>query len=267
MRFFRGNILPLALVIMTSILLAGIGLGIVVLDSIRRSADTDASMIAYYAADAGVERQLFELRKNAYTVSDLASLSDGYANGSAWSAASTGYLQTTKKQFSSVPKGDFQFIDLFDPDNANAAASVSRVDWSWEAGDDCNGIPPEVEMGYAQWLSGGIVLPEDFVVVRGLVSGGMQTSLDPTRAYRLRFRPKTCRAKNLTVQAYTTPGDIDPMPFPGDITLTSAGTYKKSTQAISVQVPRQDVLSGVFSYVIFSECSLIKDPLNPAPGC
>ncbi|OGL79200.1 hypothetical protein A3E39_04830 [Candidatus Uhrbacteria bacterium RIFCSPHIGHO2_12_FULL_60_25] len=261
----RGNILPLALVIMSSILLAGIGLGIVVLDSIRRSADTDASMVAYYAADAGIERQLYDLRKKNATIPSLAALNASYGNGSSWVAQSSGFLQTLAKNFSTISKGDFQFVDLFDPDNVGLAGGVTRVDWSWEAGSDCGGGPPEVELGYAKWLSGGSVLPQDFTIVRGLTSPQV-TTLDPTKGYRLRFRPKGCAAANL--KAEVSPGvAYAPMAFPGDITIGSTGAYKKTTQAISVQAPRQDILSGVFSYVIFSECQLIKDPTNPAPPC
>ncbi|HWQ99792.1 MAG TPA: hypothetical protein VN397_03025 [Candidatus Methylomirabilis sp.] len=262
----RGNILPLALVIMASILLAGIGLGIVVLDSLRRSADIDASMTSYYAADAGVERQLYELRKKNARVTDLGALAGTFTNGSSWTAQSSGFLQTNAKSFTLIRRGDFQFVDLFDPDNVGAAAGVTRVDWSWGAGSDCpGGVPPEMELGYSQWLSGGAVLPTDFTIVRGL-SSPQTTLIDPLKAYRLRFRPKGCAATNLKVEVSPT-GAYAPMPFPGDITIGSTGKYKRSTQAISVQSPRQDILSGIFSFVIFSECQLIKDPLNPAPPC
>jgi len=257
--------LPLALVIMSSILLAGIGLGMVVLDSVRRSADTDASMVAYYAADAGIERQLYELRKKRARVLDLTTLGSSYANGSAWTASNAGFLQTLSKFFLVINKGDFQFVDLFDPDNVGASAGVARVDWSWGAGSDCGGTPPELEMGYAEWLSGGSVLPQDFRIVRGLGSP-MVTMLDPLKGYRLRFRPKGCAAANLTVEVSGS-GTYAPIPFPGDITIGAQGTFKKTTQAINAQVPRQDVLSGVFSFVLFSECQLIKDPTNPAPAC
>ena len=257
---FRGNILPLALVIMASILLAGIGLGITVMNSIRRSADIDASMVAYYAADAGLERQLYELRKNAAAVEDLEELSDALSNGSDWVAASSTFLQTNIKMFAETPSTSLQIVDLFDPDNISAAAGVGRVDWSWEAGDDCaGGVAPDIELGYAQWLSGGTVLPDTFAIVQGLSPSGMVTLLDPTKGYRLRFHPKECTAANLTIEASPS-SSYAPMEFPGDITLGAIGTFRRSTQSITVRMPRQDVLSGVFSYVIFAECELVKDP-------
>lgn len=262
----RGNILPLAIVITSTILLSGLALGIIVLDSLRRTQDIDFSMVAYYAADAGVEKQLYELRKNNALVADLDALSMDYGNGSSWTALPSGFLATTAKIFPRVNRGDFQFVDLFDPDNLGAAGGVGRVDWSWTPDPaSCSGGPNAVELGYSQWLTGGTVLPGEFKIDHGITSPDTVV-LDPTKAYRLRFRPTDCNVLNLRVEVSPTPA-YAPMQFPGDITLGAEGKYQRATQNISVQVPRQDILSGVFSYVIFSECTLIKDPLSGAPAC
>jgi hypothetical protein len=262
----RGNILPLAMVITAAILLSGLGLGIIVLDSLRRTSDVDQSMVAYYAADAGVEKQLYELRKNNARVADLGTLTLDYGNGSSWRALPSGFLATTAKIFPRVNRGDFQFVDLFDPDNIGAAGGVGRVDWSWTPDPaSCGGGPNAVELGYAQWLTGGAVLPGEFKIDHGL-SSPTTVILDPTKAYRLRLRPTDCDVLNLRVEVSPT-ATYAPMPFPGDITLGAEGKFQRATQNISVQIPRQDILSGVFSYVIFSECTLIKDPLSGAPAC
>jgi hypothetical protein len=258
----RGNILPLALVMMTSILLAGLGLGIVVLDGLRRTADTDASMVAYYAADAGIERQLYDLRKLSSPVSALSGLNGAFSNSASWQAASSNFLSTTFKTFPIVKQGDYQFVDLYNPDNVNVAAGASQVSWTWSPGSDCGAMVPEVEMSYAQWLASGGVLPSNYSVVRGF-NGSAASSLNPLYGYRLRFRPRGCSATNLVVWIIDGSGTV--IAFPGDITLGSTGSYKKSTQSISVQAPRQEILSSVFSYVIFSECQLYKDPTNPSP--
>jgi hypothetical protein len=263
MKFLRANILPLALVITATMLIAGLSLGIVVLEGLNRTAETDASMVAYYAADAGIERQLYEVRKRDARIADLASMGASYVNGSKWDAATSGFITTQSKVFHVLNEGDFQFVDLFDPDNISAAGGVSRVDWSWVG----SGSPCEVELGYSEWDFGsGEVIPENFTVVRG-ISNPSKASLNPGKAYRLRFRPRKCDVTNLEVKVFANPMDTTPIPFPGDITLGSEGTFEKSTQAISVTMPRQDVLSGVFSYVIFSECTLFKDPTGVAPVC
>jgi hypothetical protein len=260
-----ANILPLALVIVTTILLAGIGLGIVVLDSLRRTSAVDSSIVAYYAADAGIERQLYELRKLGTTVPNLQALTGTFSNGAGWTTPTSTYLQAIIKTFPTTASTTFQFVDLYKPENLSAAAGVGRVDWRWSAGGDCvGGVAPDVELSYTQWLSGGTVLPDVFQVDLGTNEGGEVTNLDPTKGYRLRFRPKQCTADNLQVEVSPTVGSYAPMPFPGDITIGSQGTYRQSTQAVTVQVPRQDILSGIFSFAIFSECQLVKDPNNPS---
>lgn len=264
MKYLRANILPLALVITATILIAGISLSIIVLESLKRTAETDASMVAYYAADAGIEKQLYEVRKNNVAVADLSALNDSYANGSAWQAASSGFIQLQSKIFPVLNEGDFQFVDLFDPDNIGAAGDVGRVEWSWNG----PGPPCEVELGYSEWdFTGPDIIPEDFVIVPGVVISPTSRNLNPLNAYRLRFRPRKCDITNLEIKVFASPGDTTPMSFPGDITLGAEGTYENTTQAISVTMPRQDVLSSVFSYVIFSECTLFKDPTSPAPVC
>jgi hypothetical protein len=257
----RGNILPLALVIVTTILLAGIGLSVIILDSIRRSADQDASMLAYYAADGGVEQQLYAVRKQAYAVTSTQALSGTFSNNASWQPASSTYLQANLKIFSTTPSTSLQILDIYNPDNASAAGGVGRVDWSWTAGSDCpGGVAPEVELGYAEWLAGGSVIPNTFTIVRGITNTGMSTILNSSKGYRLRFRPKSCTANNLTIQTYDGSGTLTNVP--GDITVGAVGYYGKASQAITVTMPRQDVLSGIFSYALFSECQLVKDPNN-----
>lgn len=260
MKLLRANILPLALVIMTTILLGGIGLGIVVLNSLRRTADVDASMSAYYAADAGVERQIFELRKRNTVVSALSDLGDTFdANGAVWQANTAAFLQTDEKLYPAVNQGDFEVVDLINPDNIGAAAGINQVQWSWSGPPGC-----EVELGIGEIdIAGGTFLPASFQLVRGLSSPWTQ-ALNPLQAYRLRFQPRRCSVTNLQVRVYSGGSQV---PFPGDISVGAQGSFKQTTQNISATIPRQDILSGVFQFVIFSECSLIKDPLAGAPAC
>jgi len=243
-----------------SILLSGITVGLIVLEGYKRSALTDNSMVSYYAADAGIERQLYEIRKNNNTIAGIQSLTQSYSNGSSWSTANpTRFVSATVKTFPIVNNGDFQFVDLYDPDAAGAAAGIAKVTWTWNE----SGCP--VELAYTPWLGGASIIPDTYTVAIGTLGSGTQ-NLDTLRAYRLRFRPKNCSITNLQVQVYNNVAG-SPVVFPGDITLASQGTYKKSQQAIAVTMPRLDILNNVFSYVIFSECTLFKDPGSLDPAC
>lgn len=254
----RGNILPLALMMTFTILLAGLGIGIVVLEGSQRARDTDQSVSAYYMADSGVERQLFEIRKRSQTLAYVASISSGYPNAGAW-VSTAGLEQTTQKVVPVISDSNFSVVDLFEPDNLGASANIDEIRVSWTGGT-------QMELGYAQWTSGATVLwPSDdaFVIRFGFSPSMSVAGLDPTRAYRIRLKAVNGTATNAIITVYR--GGVI-QPFPGDITLGAEGTYGKATQKIAVTMPKLDVLSGLYSYVVFSECELLKG-LPGSPVC
>lgn len=254
-----GQILPLALIMMFTILLAGIGIGIVVLEGSQRARDTDESVSAYYMADSGIERELFEIRRRSQTLVYVAGLSSQYPNAQRWQSTA-GIEQTTQKVIETIPAADFAVVDLFDPDQLGAAAGIDEIRI------DFNGAG-QIEAGYAQWTAGATVMwpSEDaFVIQIGFAPSMDITGLDPLKAYRLRLRALNGEVTGATVRVYRG-GALQP--FPGDITLGAEGTYGKATQKIVVTMPKLDVLSGLYSFVVFSECQLIKGLPGLPPVC
>lgn len=252
-----GNILPLALIMTFVVLLSGIAVGTIVLEGLQRARETNDSISAYYMADSGIERELFEIRKNGRTLTDVAALGSDYPNGGTW--ASTAALeQSMEKIVDRVTVNDFTVIDLFDPDSLGAAANVDDLHIAWTG----NGA---LDVGYAQWQTGGtVVWPSDDAAVSQVgVGNSMNIILDPTKGYRIRVRARDADAEHVVISA--TKAGVT-VPFPGNITLGAEGTFGKATQKITVSMPKSDVLSGVFSYVIFSECQLLKG-VPGAPVC
>lgn len=242
------------------VLLAGIGIGTVVLEGSQRSVDVDKSVSAYYMADSGVERQLYEVRKVGTPVDQVSGLASSYPNGSSWKYDGS-YATATQKLISTVATTSFEVVDLFNPD-AVGPANIDTVTLNWSNGPDCGSNYANVEVGYAEWNLSGSILPSDYTIKRKdnlLVTGpadqSLAISLNPNRAYRLRISALRCKAANIQVRT-TLAGA--PQGFPGDITLAAEGTYQGATQKIAVTMPKLDVLSGLFSYVIFSECTLLK---------
>lgn len=264
MRNADGSILPLALVMTLTILLAGVSIGTVVLEGVKRAKDTDDSVGAYYMADAGVERQLFEVRKNNEPLSYVNTLG-GAAFGGTW--VSTGALdQPSQKIIPLIPTNGFAVLDLFDPDKINEKPGIGAVKITWDSA--CAPASSNLEASYASWDL-GVPAPQwpttNQYAIESKVGGGTVTiNLNDQRAYRLRLRAFDCDAKNIHITTYDAIGN--PKAYPGDITLTAEGTYGRATQKISVLMPKQDILSGLFGYVIFSECSLYKGE-GPAPLC
>jgi hypothetical protein len=276
MRRATGNVLPLSLMMTMIILLAGMGLGLIVTVQSRRSVESDQAVFAYHMADAGIERQLFDLRKKNVLLASYAGTSQSYLNGGSW-FSTTGLLPTSLKKFPVVGENSFSVVDLFDPDDATAVSQVCKLEVKWS--DDpatCSGSEHAlIEASYGYWeVVGGVPRwPTDnqFIILDKSIEGNLTNDpmslpltiagLQTNRAYRIRLRAYNCSAKDVTVQAYKMNGPLcnDPnVSFPGDITLSSQGNYLLASQKISVTMPKQDILSGVFSYVIFSETEICK---------
>lgn len=273
MKLRTGTILPFALIMTLTMLLAGIGIGTVVLEGVQRAKSTDESVGAYYLADSGVERQIYEIRKKNTKLADLSALTattpPTYPGARSWK--STGGLEAvTRKSILTVATTSFSVLDLFDPDSLTAKPGIGAVTVTWSDGACAPARPSSLEASYAYWdLSGStpkwpsdnqyVVLPKN--LTHTLTIG----SLDANRAYRLRLKFFDCPARGITVSTYAADG-VTAKPFPGDITLSAEGTYGRTTQKISVSMPKQDILSGLFEYVIFSECTLYKGG-GAAPIC
>lgn len=249
----------MTIIITLMILLAGIGIGTVVLEGSKRAVATDQSVLAYYMSDSGIERQLYEVRKNNATLSQISSLAATYPGGGAWTYFG-GFASTTQKTFASMATNTFQVVDLFNPDNVSAAG-VAQMTVSWSNGANCQvGQYAGFETGYAEWDLSTNIIPSNFTLQRQACPGACTQSqtilLDPAKAYRVRMRSLNCAAANVTASVFNSGGS--PQTFPGDITLAAEGTWGNATQKIAVTMPKLDILSGIFSYVIFSECTLIK---------
>lgn len=260
MSVFRpsGNILPLALIMTFIVLLTAIGIGTVIFENVQRARDTDESVAAYYMADSGIERQLFEIRHRQQTVASVAAVSSTYPNGGRW--FSRGELTTvSEKTIVAIPANDFGVLDIFDPDQLDAGGGIDALEISWDGGGP-------LEIGYAAWTSGDPVLwPDDHVFVSQLFFGPLATitGLNPNHAYRIRLRALQADAHNVKIGGRLAGAS---QAFPDQITLSVEGTYGKATQGITVSMPKSDVLSGLYSYVVFSECQLIKG-LGTVPLC
>jgi hypothetical protein len=274
MRLRIGSVLPLALIMTAMILMAGIAIGSVVLQGSRLAVKTDESVGAYYMADSGVERQLFEIRKNSQTLDYVKTLNQTtaptYPGGMKWASTAALEANLYSKTFPIVATSSFAQLDLFDPDHMNTPPGIGDVVIHWSADPSCGAMTPKLEASYAYWdLTGGTpVWPTDnqFKVYPRNGTGSLEISdLNTNQAYRLRLTFYDCAAQNVTVSTFASSGGAA-VAIPGDITLSAEGTFGSTTQNIAVTMPKQDVLSGLFGYVLFSECTLYKGT-GTAPAC
>lgn len=263
-----GTILPLALIMTLMILLAGIGVGTVVIEGVQRAKNTDQGVAAYYMSDAGIERQLYAVRKQDAAISSLAKLTSSYPDGGSWKSTGDVERAASTQTFATIMTSAFAVLDLFDPDNLSAPPNVQKISVTWGNGPDCAplAVSAGIEIGYASLKSGitGIV-ETDFKLARAASAPLDISTLDPSLPYRVRLRATACSASGVTVTLFDKEGK--PTAFFGNLILGSEGTFGKATQKIVVTMPKQDILSGLFGgYVLFSECQLLKGGAG-IPSC
>lgn len=242
-----GNILLLALLIMSGIVGAGVTLATIVISQIRQGSNIESSLVAYYAAESGVEKNLYDIRKTDTPWKNMEDLS-GELGKASW----TSKIESREKQiFRDLKQNDTLQVDLFDPDQISGGAGVGvlRVDWE----DGCE--HSSIEMSITAWTPGAGWADN---TVKFLYSSGSETnnSFDTDMAYRVRIKALYCDINNLAVRAYDTDNKI--VPIPARVIINSVGSFSGVKQAIQATMPRISPMSGLYDYVLFSEESIVK---------
>ncbi|MFZ5363977.1 MAG: hypothetical protein ACOZAG_00625 [Patescibacteria group bacterium] len=269
-----GNVLLLALLVMAGIMTAGLGIGAIILNEIKQARNIDFSTVAYYAAEAGVEQAIYKLRKeDAVLVCPVGECgANGFCSGGEKEAcvSATGDLSNTSQWtravvdkelqiYGKIEKNNSMQVDLFDPENA-VAAGIESVKIEWVP--DC--ILPAVstlEVGYISWdpAAGWSEATEKKFKYTSNASPVINNSFSSAKSYRLRIRALYCDVGNVVVTAWGADNAAPPqIEIPARIVLNSTGKYSLARQAIRVTMPRRSPMSGLYDYVLFSECSLVK---------
>jgi len=267
-----GTILLLALLIMSGVLIVGASLGTISLLSLRSARVIDDSVVAFAAAETGAEQSLYQIRRAGTSATSLnADAEDGsdpavsgpaMTNGSAWNrAVSTG----EKVLFTSIPKDKTYEVVLWDPESPLSPAGIESLGLAWD--DDCGGTSA-VEVLATGWDPGASGSFNSVVGFHGDSPSLTFLKLDPqvidndfsaSLAYRVRIRAKTCDIFNLAVRAYASDdAREESVDIPSRVSVVSTGNFGSARQALQLNLPRLQPLSGVFDYVIFSQCSILK---------
>ena len=111
------------------------------------------------------------------------------------------------------------------------------------------------------WLPGGVWDPFNSATVgistQQHVGGSAALSIpSPDKLYRLRLLARKGDLENVQIRGYDA-ADA-PTDLPGRVKIDSRGSFGGVEQKILVALPRQTPLSGVYDFVVFSECSIVK---------
>ncbi len=270
-----GNVLLLALLVMAGIMTAGLAIGSIILNEIRQARNIDFASAAYFAAESGVEQALYKFRKedaviicpagicdeNGFcTLGDRESCIRGNGNLSNQSSWTRTVADKEWQIYEKIKKDESLQVDLFDPSGTSAAGVESiKIEWTPEC------VPPAtsmIEVAYIAWNPsvGWVAGSEQRFKYSVSASPVINNGFSSTRSYRVRIKAFYCDISNLIVTAW---GENDAIPgsqvqIPARVVLNSVGSFSNLRQAVKMTMPRKSPMSGLYDFVLFTECSLVK---------
>src|SRR3989344_2825156 len=274
----QGIILILALMMVSILLSIALGFGIFILSDLRQAAEIDNSVVAYYAADSGIERTLYLFRHGdkdkigGFSGSNGA-LSPDAREGENWTIRdSTDYELTFFRQ--RLYNG--QSVKLYFIGRRTGVNTAKSIKINWFKG---SGFSPKLQVVFTQLNpidDDGILVyytDTDKVEISDSNSAGpicfdfKERDIDGSflalpSAYVGELRVVGSGADyvdNLSVAAYSENGcsDYNSQAI-SNITLKSSGTYQGANQTIYAHLPPRDPSSGLFGFVLFSEEDITK---------
>ena len=282
----KGNVLLLALLVMAGIMTAGLAIGAIILNEIRQARNIDFSVVAYFAGESGVEQALYKIRKEDAALSCPTGTCDasGYCglgepcagdivggrsvfsgvlgNQSSWSRIIT---DKEAQVYGKIKKNETFQVDLYDPEGGTAAGVKSlKIDWT----STCSPDTSMLEVGYIAWnpATGWSTATEQRFKYSSALKPVIMNVFSNVKSYRVRIKAFYCDVSNLTITAWgNNDAGAPSVPIPARIVLNSTGTYSYLRQAVKMTMPRKSPMSGLYDYVLFSECSLVKG--EPSPDC
>lgn len=251
-RSYKGTVLLLSLLIMSSVVISSAGLGSLILSSLQQSRTIDNSMIAYYAAESAIEDALYTSRRLETVPGDVTG--QAITNGAKWTRTVTTLEPVI---YTSIPENSLMEVALFDPDNETNALNIRTVKIDWSS--TCTGACPVLSATLVSWQPQNPIIWNPNAIEYKFTSPPAVLSVDTVaNLYKLRLRAEKNSLQDVRIQAFEDDGLTVPANLPGRIRISASGDYVGTKQKITVSIPRRAPLSSVYDFVVFSECSLVK---------
>lgn len=253
----KGNVLIYALLTIAAILSSTIVISNLIQNSIKETSFVSSAAAAYYAAESGIEKALFDIRKqdvlptngDCGVENDCELIIDD---------KSTAELDLELKKDQTI-----QF-DLFNFEDNSLSSKAESMGLSWTGADSW------LEATLTSWDVGSVIdwqqptapfAKEDLNVQKYLYSQGsaINNALSANKNYRVRVKALYGGAIDLKIKLFNTDNLLgQQLAFPNFLTIKAIGSDRDSTQTVTVAMPRFTPLGGLFDYVIFSEDKLVK---------
>ncbi len=281
----QGMILVFTLILLAVFLTTALGFSYYIIGDINQARAVDDSVIAYYSADAGMEESLYLLEKHQLpgSLDGLKTLKAGgeylAASRGFWDINnSTNYEKTVLRQ--RLYNGQSAKFYILNRDAANKTKSLTV---EWYKGSD---MAPKLQVNLTQldpqyqnntlvyYLDTSEIEVADTAVNgfakcynlkdRNLDGGSLSNPADYLAEFKV-LGGANDFVDRLLVKAYDKKcGDqdfADSLNTEGitNLTLNSKGSYGRSTQNIFAHILPRDPVSGILSFVLFSEQDVTKD--------
>ena len=169
------------------------------------------------------------------------------------------------------------FMDIFDPlqEGSPIVTGISQINVNWYL-SSCSGVDGSAKLeitytpieGVTGTLTPGVQTTQVAVCGCATATGSgeyactpVPVSISQTKFYRITYRSLDVPVKRIELTASDSLGAAVAIPSP--VTVVVTGSYRESQSRVTANAQWKDALSGAFSYVVFSEESLIKDTKSP----
>jgi hypothetical protein len=284
----RGTALLLAILVLTQITVAAVGLGTLVISSLQQARLLDSSVAAYYAAESAAEQAIYTVRRDdVFPDSDLdqrKAPSVTLDNRAKWERTVTAGETDLVIRLPQDAGYEIDLID-FDKDLTDDQPEIAwlRMTWVPPAGCDMADTCPILEVSAVSFdpnvtdswekMSGldqatsdsvfetieysGVTTPFYYgSMTRRFTDGLAVVGLTPGRLNIVRLRAEAAAIDRLTVRALNESGVQ--LAVPGRVKIDTVGRMGGTEQRLTVRMPRRPPLMGIYNFAVFSECSLVK---------
>ena len=272
----KGMALVMSLLIMSLIMVSALAFSRIIFGEIRMSLNVINSIGSFYTADAGMEKSLFYL-KYAKLSSNLANFEglvndpDVIFNSNNQSfkivVADSSYVGFTAYDVTSSSPAQVDIVDPvgnIDTISWPIPASIYKIEWYV---DSCwpYHASDRLEVSYTSFGENFFnpIIEKDIIVCNCSYNTQDKCSTQVAgysiandRYYSFSFRPLNDTVSRLDFNLSDGTNNLGIL---SQVAITVDGAYKNSQYRLKANLPAISPLSNVFSYVIFSEESLIKD--------
>jgi hypothetical protein len=275
----KGVVLIYALLVIGLFSAIALTVSLVIINELRLTSSSTDGVLAYYAAESGIEQGLYGVKakrnEGVTSLSVTVALVSGYSSNFISNNASFNDDQTSYESSlivdRSMAENEIVQADYYDVDSpldpkitpledsrlvdhitvTNAGANPdSWAEVSW-IGWDGNGLL--ITSSSAKKIIG----PTDLTNGWTISLSSLYTSGPVPVGYRFRVRALFGPLASLTVQPFNTVKAITD--FPSQVVIKSVGKRNSFKQALTAAVPWRLPLSGLYDYVLFSEGELTKN--------